>query len=114
MFRVQSVCSSMKMSSTGLPNSRAIFSANTVEGTYLFASMALMVCLLTDTLLARSSCVNPFMALCTLILFFIGCSFSIFVHQVIEPGNENDQHGKHVIDHHVKKSHAIYKYKSKQ
>jgi hypothetical protein len=40
-------------------------------------------------------------------LFFIGGNHFVFQENDIEPANENDQHGKHVVDHHMKKSHSV-------
>ena len=79
----------------------AIFNAKTVEGTYLFASIAFIVCLLTDTLFARSSCVSPLMARSTLILFFMGHDFIVFIQNVIKSHNKDYQHGKHVVYHYI-------------
>jgi len=59
------------MLSMGLPKVRAIFKANTAEGTYLHDSMALIVCRLTPTASANCCCVMRTMARSTLILFFI-------------------------------------------
>ena len=74
----QSEDSSIKISSTFLLNTFAIFNASTVEGTYLLASIAFMVCLVTETFLANSSCVIFFIALSILILFFT-CVFLFYI-----------------------------------
>ena len=63
--------SSSKMSFTDLLNRAEIFKARTVEGLNLPFSIALMVCLLTASLSARSCWVMSSRALSTFILFFI-------------------------------------------
>ncbi len=113
-FQPQSPFSNINISSTVLLKTFAIFNANTVDGTYLFASIALIVCLLTETLFARSSCVRLLMALSTLILFFIGHGFGVFMQDVIKPYNKYNQYSEHIVDHYIQKRCSIHKYKSNQ
>ena len=103
----QSPSSRKKMSSTGLLNTRAIFKASTVDGTYLFASIALMVWRLTEIRLANSSWVRLWIARSTLILFVIGHGFGASVQDVVEADDKNDQDGKHVVDHDMQERQSI-------
>lgn len=96
---VQSFLSKIKMVSTGLPKTFAIFKANIVEGTYLPASIELMVCLETPILLARSSCVIFFIARSTRRLFFILQQTFLTIKNPMETNNENDENRKHIINH---------------
>lgn len=100
----QSLSSRKKISSTGLEKTLAILSARTVDGTYLLASMALMVWRLTEMRLARSSCVRLRIARSTLILFVISHGFCASVQKVIEADDKNDEDRKHVVDHDIEKS----------
>ena len=68
------------MSLISASNILANRSAKTVEGTYFPNSMALIVCLLTLAIFARAACVIFFLALSTLILFFITQRFIQFHH----------------------------------
>lgn len=64
------------MCSTFVLNTLAIFSARMVEGINFPNSMALIVCLETFTFSANSACVILYLALSTLIEFFMllaGC-----------------------------------------
>lgn len=59
-----------------------------VDGAYLPSSIALMVCRLTCTLLAKSAWVIPVLALLSLIVFFTARCFSQFVNDQVKPDNE--------------------------
>jgi len=58
-YRAFNSYSKKKISSTFLPNCFANFIANSKVGLYLSFSIAMIVCLLTPNLSAKSSCRNP-------------------------------------------------------
>jgi hypothetical protein len=72
-----SFSSSWKITSTVVSKTRAIRSASRVEGTNLPVSIELTACLDTPICLARSAWVQFFLALSTLMLFFILLVFTV-------------------------------------
>ena len=89
------------------------FNARTVEGTYFPSSIALIVCLLTPALLARSACVISNSARATFILFFIDRIFTL-IQLPMKSNNKKEQNSVHIKNHDPHKRHSIYKQKCKQ
>ena len=81
----------VKISSIVTLNTLAIFQANTNEGLYLPFSRFPIVSLRTPTNFARSSCFISYLALYSLILFFIMFKSPIFPETVVR--NRKTMHG---------------------
>ncbi len=81
LARVAGHSSSLKSSSTGVPNNLASLIASFKDGSYLSFSIAMMVWRVTPTIFAISSCRNPiFFRNALMLLFTVSVFFSAVAH----------------------------------
>lgn len=111
----QSFASNKKISSTLALKTFASFNASTVEGIYLPASIAFIVCRDTPIRSASSACVMLSIARCTRRLFFMNFNtvrVELYAQHIVKSQNKKDEDSVHVVNQCLEKIHVVHQHDS--